>query len=481
MVDQSTQGDTERKGIRHVLRTLHDTFSLGYKSKSKSKDPALATPVKQPEVGSVASIPEATQTTSSEAGIIARNEEPEPPAITTQDVTLANVLETMPPPTVSGSATAMTTAAAIPNVNSEGGAGIADTGQLVATTTAASNATANTSPPPIPKTVGELMWEKVYAGLKEDELKVYKELNLEFPVTGDVITVLDQVQNEAENQKTACDGQETHKILGHEVNFRQWAEKALKWTSKVMDIGDILAGLNPHASIPWSVFKFLVKAGTADFDERTLVVAGIGVSLEMINRIHVYMQFLEHVPKDTKDTKMRDNYEASMLSLMKKLVQFLIRAIHVESERGTGIRFFKALWAIDKVQGFEAECREYIRTIEDNAQACHRELSFQNGVEVQKQLNDIMVEIGNINLLKNQLDLIGLDIEKIWGTMNKERKGIILKWISKVSPTTFEPTPGTCEWILEDTNFIAWNALGVSRFFWLQGQRKSPNTRLFCL
>ena len=324
----------------------------------------------------------------------------------------------------------------------------------------------------IPKTAGDLLWEKGYTILTEKELKVYKELNLEFPQTGGIQAVLNDIHHEAENQKAKCEERETYVIFGKTVNSRDQAEKVLKWVSKVQDVGDILATSNPYAAIPWSVIKFLLKAGTADFEERGKVIAGMESSWHIIGQLQVYMEFLDHVPSATK---MRDNYESAMLPLMTILVKFLIKAIKVESQGGRGRRFFKAIWTIDQVEAFDTECAEHTRNVEACAQACHRELSWQGTQDVKRQLHDMIKKIGEIAIFKSQLDAVQVDLQNLWKRLDNEKRGRILYWISDKDSESLQKTiikkrvADTCMWLLEDPGFQAWSVGIGERLFWLNG------------
>ena len=327
--------------------------------------------------------------------------------------------------------------------------------------------------PAIPKTAGDLLWEKVYATLSEKELRVYKELNIEFPQTGGIQAVLNDIHNEAENQKSKCDERETYVIFGKKVNLRNQAEKVVKWVSKVQDVGDILATLNPNAGIPWSVIKFLLKAGIADFEERAKVIAGMESSWHIIGQLQVYMEFLEHVPAATK---MRENYESAMLPLMTILVKFLIRAIKVESQGGRGRRFFTAIWTIDQVVDFDTERAEHARNVEMCAQACFRELSWQATEEVKSQLNDMTKKLGHIAIFKSQLDAVRIDVQGLWKRLNSEKRGKILNWISDKDSESLQKriiknrVKDTCTWLLDDAGFQAWSVGVGERFLWLNGR-----------
>ena len=326
--------------------------------------------------------------------------------------------------------------------------------------------------PAIPKTAGELLWEKVYTTLSEKELRVYKELNIEFPQTGGIQAVLNDIHNEAENQKSKCDERETYVIFGKKFNLRNQAEKVVKWVSKVQDVGDILATLNPHAGIPWSVIKFLLKAGTADFEERARVIAGMESSWHIIGQLQVYVEFLEHVPAATK---MRENYENAMLPLMTKLAKFLVQTIKVESQGGKGRRFFKAIWTIDQVEEFDTECAEHARKVESCAQACHRDVSRQGTEDVKKQLLDMMKKIGDVATFTAQLDAVQADLHNLWKHLDSEKRGKVLNWISDKDSESLQRqiikkrVTDTCTWLLDDPGFQAWS-LGVGqRLFWLNG------------
>ena len=326
--------------------------------------------------------------------------------------------------------------------------------------------------PAFPKTAGDLLWEKVYATLSEKELRVYKQLNIEFPQTGGIQAVLNDIHNEAENQKSKCDDRETYVIFGKKVNLRNQAEKVVKWVSKVQDVGDILATLNPHAGIPWSVIKFLLKAGTADFEERARVIAGMESSWHIIGQLQVYMEFLEHVPTATK---MRENYESAMLPLMTILVNFLIQAIKVESQGGRGRHFFTAMWTIDQVGDFDTERAEHARNVEMCAQACFRELSWQATEEVKSQLHDMMKKLGHIAIFKSQLDAVRIDVQNLWKRLDSEKRGKILNWISDKDSESLQKriiknrVKDTCTWLLDDAGFQAWSVGVGERFLWLNG------------
>ncbi|KIW26216.1 uncharacterized protein PV07_09329 [Cladophialophora immunda] len=315
-----------------------------------------------------------------------------------------------------------------------------------------------------PLSVGEQMWQKLFAELDQEERELLKKYKV--AESGEIKATLAEIKNAAEIQEKKCTEKKPYEFFGKQVNLRDAAEKVVRWVKKFEAVGDIASTADPiHAGLPWAGIKFILRVTTSSFEERAALILGMETSWEMINRLQVYMDFRLHIPQS-----MEEHFDGTLLPLQTSLVAFLLRAIKKLGQGGSGKNLLKAMWRSEEVRDFDKKCESLVKKVEDAAQVCHRELSRKGREDVVKQLERIQGSIDDIAQFKLGLDKIQTVVEGIWKSMERGKRGEILTWISEDSADarhqrTRNRVRDTCDWILAEEPFKDWKFVGAGKTF----------------
>ncbi|OQU96055.1 Ankyrin repeat-containing protein [Cladophialophora immunda] len=315
-----------------------------------------------------------------------------------------------------------------------------------------------------PLSVGEQMWQKLFAELDQEERELLKKYKV--AESGEIKATLAEIKNAAEIQEKKCTEKKPYEFFGKQVNLRDAAEKVVRWVKKFEAVGDIASTADPiHAGLPWAGIKFILRVTTSSFEERAALILGMETSWEMINRLQVYMDFGLHIPQS-----MEEHFDGTLLPLQTSLVAFLLRAIKKLGQGGSGKNLLKAMWRSEEVRDFDKKCESLVKKVEDAAQVCHRELSRKGREDVVKQLERIQGSMDDIAQFKLGLDKIQTVVEGIWKSMERGKRGEILTWISEDSADarhqrTRNRVRDTCDWILAEEPFKDWKFVGAGKTF----------------
>jgi hypothetical protein len=147
------------------------------------------------------------------------------------------------------------------------------------------------------------------------------------------------------------------------------------------------------------------------------LLAGLKISLYMINRLKAHMDYLRDLPV----TQTRDNFETALTELHALILQFLARAIQ-SYQRSSLTRAFDAFWKPKEMRDFEDQCERISTQVETEASNCDRTLSacereeanlrkehLQRVLEELEELQDIKE---SVSVLESKIDLATLSTAK---------------------------------------------------------------------
>jgi hypothetical protein len=123
--------------------------------------------------------------------------------------------------------------------------------------------------------------------------------------------------------------------------------------------------------------------------------SGLEIVLYIGNRLKVYYDFLTRLPH----CLARTNFEAALLKLQVKLLNFLAKAI-ILYPKNPIVRSWEAIWGADDVDAFDTDCRAIALQAETDARNCDREIT-----------SDMMTKLEGLEAIKQSITSLFTAIE----------------------------------------------------------------------
>lgn len=139
------------------------------------------------------------------------------------------------------------------------------------------------------------------------------------------------------------------------------------------------------------------------------LLVGCETALYMANRLKAYIEFSHSLPISLTYS----NFEAVLISLYSRILQFLSRAIQIY-QTPTLKRAFTAVWKASDIQDFEKECDQLGMRAEIEASNCDRTLRAQDRegyVQKNQDLQKVLKELEKHHKLQESLDRIEIKID----------------------------------------------------------------------
>lgn len=139
------------------------------------------------------------------------------------------------------------------------------------------------------------------------------------------------------------------------------------------------------------------------------LLVGCETALYMANRLKAYIDFSHSLPISLTYS----NFEAVLISLYSRILQFLSRAIQIY-QTPTLKRAFTAVWKASDIQDFEKECDQLGMRAEIEASNCDRTLRAQDRegyVQMKQDLQMVLKELEKHHKLQESLDRIEIKID----------------------------------------------------------------------
>lgn len=190
--------------------------------------------------------------------------------------------------------------------------------------------------------------------------------------------------------------------------------------------------------------------------------------VRIVSRGQVYEQvYLSNVPGSPED-KLSKGLQDALLRIYTTSLELLADSGGLFS-KNTAHRTLDAILNPGNVSsGLSALAQQEDELLRD-VQACETRRSAA--------ADDRM--IGMLDALNAPLTRVDKNVQTLLEGMEKEGRIALLEWISSVpfgdhhGNVKEGRTPGTGEWLLQDSNFCSWEEASSSGIFWLQGSRKS--------
>lgn len=201
--------------------------------------------------------------------------------------------------------------------------------------------------------------------------------------TADVHTVLDEVWKAAKDKQLVCEQQQwTWTIRGKIVKLRDPADKVVRWLERFKDFGDVAVSADPlHAGIPWAGIRLLLQVTLSERQEMAALVSGLDVALYMMNRLRLYREYLQSLPKTTNSARQLEGALAEFHAL---ILQFLAHALRLLS-RDALSRTLRSLWTESRLTVFGQNCDTIAIRTSEQAQICERQLAREGSIDAARR------------------------------------------------------------------------------------------------
>ncbi|KAH0562075.1 hypothetical protein GP486_003227 [Trichoglossum hirsutum] len=235
------------------------------------------------------------------------------------------------------------------------------------------------------------------------------------PTSNDIDLAVRQALAAAEEKQRYCiEKSWAFTYAGRKITLKEEAYKVVRWLNRFKAVGDVAVNANPvHAGLPWAGICLLLEAAVSEANQMTYLLVGCETALYMANRLTAYVEFLYGLPA----TVARTNFNAALVKLYTRILQFLAQAIRVYQTPAL-IRTFRAFWGESEIQEFEKECDQLGIHVETEASNCDRALSAQDRERTRKlkqDLQSVLREFKNSHQIQESLDRmeIKLDLDKL--------------------------------------------------------------------
>lgn len=310
------------------------------------------------------------------------------------------------------------------------------------------------STPTIPqRTVAEKRWHQAWESLKKEDKD---EIKLDPTRTG-YLDILQDIHNLATEKKEVCiqKAWKYKKNNGTTIIVRDLVEKMLVWVNKVKDVGDIIVSYDPgHAALPWAAVRLLLTIAVEDSQSFGILIEG----LEQITKLIAQCKVLEDLYSRSAGNT---GFDEALLGFYVAILTFESHAIQIY-RKSTASRVISAIkLPSNKLQdGLKMVWVKHQRVAD-----CTRLIDAQyirHFEDILRQFKQPIVRSATI--LQDYQDSLEL----------RERE-TLLRWLSTVPYRKHhklklsERLEGSCEWLLNSTDYIQWKDSSASSILWLNG------------
>ncbi|TGO25124.1 hypothetical protein BPAE_0087g00310 [Botrytis paeoniae] len=207
---------------------------------------------------------------------------------------------------------------------------------------------------------------------------------------------------------------------------------------KKADIGDVIVSYDPgHAAIPWAAVRLLLTIEVEDSQSFGVLIEG----LEQISKLIAQCKVLEDLY--SKSAGDNTGFDEALLELYVAVLTFESHAIQIYRKNGL----------------------EMLRVKHQRVEYCTRLIDAQHI----RQFEDILQQfeepiVRSATILQDYQDSLA----------HQERE-TLLRWLSTIPYRKHhklkrsERLEGSCEWLLNSTDYIQWKNSSASSILWLNG------------
>lgn len=251
-----------------------------------------------------------------------------------------------------------------------------------------------------------------------------------------ILAIVKRKQQQKADTKWRVPGK--HKILARDV-YAGIAD----WVNKIMDVGDVLAGVDPiHVGLPWAAMKFILKTAIADNEETIRLIRGVETVTSVLCR---YGFFEDSYLKQPLSVDLQQRIEAVVIDLYTYVLRFLLHACSLlqrplfERLRDAVLQNHKLEQLLNDIESKDTQAQEY------------------EGIALATSENNRFV------IMDAKFDTLLDD------------RSQILNWLSDVPHALHQQEnvktalEGTGDWLWQDSRFRDWAVSDRSQLLWLQG------------
>lgn len=204
------------------------------------------------------------------------------------------------------------------------------------------------------------------------------------------------------------------------------------------------------------------------------LLTGLDIALYVTNRLNVYVKYLHKLPSCPEQA----NFESRLVVLHATILQFFARAIKIY-QKGSGRRMLEAFLKISDVEDFENDYRKHADEVRTEAENCDRILAERDRESIRDWFRDLKEELKQLDSINRSLERIESTVSAVWTYLADNERAKILMWISTVpyednhESARQGHTPGTGDWIFQDSCYRSWNSGSSSIILWLHGNGKN--------
>ncbi|ATZ54933.1 hypothetical protein BCIN_11g02450 [Botrytis cinerea B05.10] len=304
------------------------------------------------------------------------------------------------------------------------------------------------------RTVAEHRWHKAWESLKKEDAN---EIKLD-PTRTDYLDILQDIHNLATKKKEVCIQKacKYKKNNGTTMIIRDLFEKILIWVNKVKDIGDIIVSYDPgHAALPWAAVRLLLTIAVEDSHSFGVLIEG----LEQISKLIAQCKVLEDLYSQSAGDDT--GFDEALLELYVAILTFESHAIQIY-RKSTPSRLISAIkLPSNKLQdGLEIVWVKYQRVTD-----CTKLIDAQHIRQFENIIRKFEQPIvRSATILQDYQDSLQL-----------QERETLLRWLSTIPYRKHhklkrsERLEGSCEWLLNSTDYIQWKHSSASSLLWLNG------------
>lgn len=244
---------------------------------------------------------------------------------------------------------------------------------------------------------------------------------------------------------------------GEDIIIRDIMEKIVQWIRRFRDVGDVIVQYDPgYSALPWAAVRFLLQSAINDIDVHTAMVE----DLEMVTRLLArYDQVERHYLAQFGN--LYDQFSDTIVAVYAAVLDLLGKAVEYFKETAAD-RFFKAPF------------RSVNEGSRDQILAKDAELVKLASLADADRLANIETQV----LRMADLSLVAL--KQVGENLYVD----VLRWISTLEYPRYHAdhstarSLGTCQWLLQHSEFLTWESSSTCSLFLLYGIPGCGKTKL---
>lgn len=312
------------------------------------------------------------------------------------------------------------------------------------------------------------LWDEAFLSLNPDEQAQLRAILGDGQVSS-MFTKPDfaSLEVDVQRKQDQCEEKSWKLSFGdHVIVVKDFAAKSATWLQK---LGDLVIPFAPTAaSAPWGLIKGVLQIPIS-YDHQMLALLG---TLDEVFKVVYHGQIYEmlYTPERTREDVLQ-TLQTELHGIYKSALE-LIAYTQKQLSSGTLKNIVEAIASPDSADGLLSTLKARHVDLSHAAQLCE---SWRSG-EVDDRLLD------GLRSISEPMTRLEENFQTYFDEMESAKVIQILEAISSIPYTTHHQeyqekrTADTCNWLLEDEGFRAWESSRSSGVFWLWGTGASSAT-----